>query len=58
MIRCPFCGCDGGLNPLKTWKFRFYGVFNHYQGLSPTDKRSEFVIRVKPKGRRNSNVNL
>ena len=60
MVRCLLRGCDGGLNPLKTWKFRFYevkclecpkchGVFNHYQGLSPAGKRSEFVIRVKPR---------
>jgi hypothetical protein len=50
LVRSPYCGCDGGLNPLKTWKFRFYGVFNHYPGTSPRGKKSEFVIRIKHRG--------
>ena len=60
MAKCPFCGCEGGLNPLKTWKFRFYevkrlecpkchGVFNHYHGVSPSGKKSELVIRIRPR---------
>ena len=60
MVKCPYCGYEGELKLLKTWRFRFYevkrlecprchGVFNHYKGISPTGKRSEFVIRVKPR---------
>ena len=60
VVKCPYCGYEGEFKPLKTWKFRFYevkclecpkcyGVFNHYQGLSPAGKMSEFVIRVKPR---------
>jgi hypothetical protein len=26
LVRCPFCGYEGGLRPLKTWGFRLYGV--------------------------------
>jgi len=60
-IKCPYCGFEGGFKALKTWKFRFYdverlvcpnckGVFNHYYGVNPSSgKRSEFVIRIKPK---------
>jgi uncharacterized C2H2 Zn-finger protein len=60
-IKCPYCGLEGEFRALKTWKFRFYdvemlvcpkckGVFNHYYGVSPSSgKRSEFVIRVKPR---------
>jgi hypothetical protein len=61
LVGCPFCGYEGGLKPLKTWGFRFYGVkrlecprchgvFNHYQGASPSGKKSEFVIRVNLEG--------
>ena len=60
MAKCPYCGYEGEFTVLKIWKFRFYeverlecpkcrGVFNHYQGVSPTGKKSEFVIRVKPR---------
>ena len=60
MVKCPYCGYEGELNLLKTWKFRFYevkrlkcpkchGVFNHYGEISPTGKESEFVIRIKPR---------
>jgi transposase-like protein len=62
VVKCPYCGYEGEFKPLKTWKFRFYEVkrlecpkchrvFNHYQGLSPAGKMSEFVIRVKPRVR-------
>jgi len=27
---------------------RCHGVFNHYQGVSPSGRKSEFVIRIKP----------
>jgi hypothetical protein len=47
--RCPFCGCGRGFKYPETWKFRFYGVFNHYPGTSPRGKRSEFVIRIRPR---------
>ena len=60
MAKCPYCGYGGELKLLKAWKFMFYeverlecprcqGVFNHYKGVSPTGKKSEFVIRVKPR---------
>jgi hypothetical protein len=61
LVRCPYCGCNGGLKLLKSWRFRFYGVkrleylgchgvFNHYKGVSPRGKKSEFVIRIKHRG--------
>ena len=60
MPKCPYCGFEGEFKVLKTWRFRFYevkrlecpnchGVFNHYQGVSPRGRKSEFVIRIKPK---------
>ena len=60
MVRCPYCGYEGEFRVLKTWRFRFYsvsmmeclrchGVFNYYQGVSPKGRRSEFVIRVRPR---------
>jgi len=60
LVKCPYCGYEGEFRVLKTWRFRFYnvsrmecprchGVFNYYQGVSPKGKRSEFVIRVRPK---------
>jgi hypothetical protein len=56
----PLLRLRGEFKVLKTWRFRFYevkrleclkcrGIFNHYQGASPTGKKSEFVIRVKPR---------
>jgi hypothetical protein len=55
----PLLRLRGEFKLLKTWKFRFYevkrlecpkchGVFNHYKGINPTGKESEFVISVKP----------
>jgi uncharacterized Zn finger protein len=63
MVKCPFCGSEGGFKELKSWKFRFYDVkflrclncgnkFNRYLGLSPKGKRVEFVIRAKQKKRK------
>jgi Zn ribbon nucleic-acid-binding protein len=63
MVKCPFCGSEGGFDKLKSWKFRFYDVkllqcsrcgrkFNHYSGVSSKNKRSEFVIRIGQKLRR------
>ena len=60
MVKCPYCGFEGGFKIHKTWRGRVHevnhlecskchGVFNHYQGLSPAGKRSEFVVRVKPR---------
>ena len=60
MVKCPYCGFEGGFEVLRSWKFRFYevrrlvcprcgGSFNHYAGVSPRGKRSEFTIRVKPR---------
>ena len=59
MVRCPYCSYEGEFKLLKTWGFRFYevkrlecpgcrGVFNHYKGISPAGRESEFVVRVKP----------
>ena len=50
MVRCPYCGYEGELKLLKTWKFRFYdvkrlqcskrsSVFNYYT----------FVVRIRPR---------
>jgi len=60
LVKCPYCGYEGEFRVLKTWRFRFYnvsrleclrchGVFNYYRGVSPKGKRSEFVIRVRPR---------
>jgi len=62
MRKCPYCGHAGEFKVLKTWKFRFYnverlecpnckGVFNYYSGISPRGKKSEFLIRVKPRAK-------
>ena len=63
-VKCPYCGYEAdeaGFKLVKgPWRFRFYtvkmlecprchGVFNYYSGISPSGKRSEFVIRMKPK---------
>jgi hypothetical protein len=58
MVKCPYCASEGAFKELKGWKFRFYnvkrlqclkckGIFNHYSGVSPLGKKSEFVIKVK-----------
>ena len=26
MVKCPYCGYEGELKLLKTWRFRFYEV--------------------------------
>ncbi|PVU72254.1 hypothetical protein DDW10_04515 [Sulfolobales archaeon SCGC AB-777_J03] len=60
MVKCPYCDYAGEFRLHKTWRFRFYeverlecprchGVFNHYQGVSPSGRKSEFVIRIKPR---------
>ncbi len=60
MVKCPYCGFDGEFRLLKSWRFGFYevkrlecprchGVFNHYHGTSPTGKKKEFVIRIRPR---------
>jgi uncharacterized C2H2 Zn-finger protein len=60
LTKCPYCGYAGEFRVHKTWRFRFYeverlecprchGVFNHYQGVSTGGRKSEFVIRVKPR---------
>jgi hypothetical protein len=62
MVKCPFCGGEVQAQPLKVWRFRFYsverlqcprcsGVFNHYLGVNPKGRKSEFAIRVRPKPR-------
>jgi hypothetical protein len=64
MVKCPFCGSEGGFKELKSWKFRFYDVkllqcskcgkkLNYYHGISPrTGKKSEFVIRMGLRAKR------
>jgi len=60
VVKCPYCGYEGEFRVLKTWKFRFYdvellectkckGEFSYYHGVTPYGKRSEFVIRIKPR---------
>ena len=62
VVRRPYCGFEGGFNVLNRWRFRFYdvemficprcgGKFNHYSGMSPRDRRSEYVVRIKPRVR-------
>jgi len=62
MVKCPYCGYEGEFRLVKTWKFRFYevkmfscpkcrGIFNYYSGVSSTGRRSEFVIRLRPRVR-------
>jgi transposase-like protein len=60
MIKCPYCNNEVGFKEVKSWKFRFYdvkrlqcpscnGIFNHYYGVSSRGRKSEFVIKVKPR---------
>jgi hypothetical protein len=60
MVKCPYCANEKDFKELKNWKFRFYsvkrlqcpkcnGIFNHYSGVSPKGRKSEFMIRVKPR---------
>jgi hypothetical protein len=60
LAKCPYCGYAGEFRVHKTWRLRFYeverlerpkchGVFNHYQGISTSGRKSEFVIRIKPR---------
>jgi len=67
MVKCLFCGYEADINDFKLlrepWKFGFYAVemlecskcgkaFNYYRGVSHRDKRSEYVIKIKPRGRK------
>jgi len=60
VVKCPYCGFEGGFKLLKTWRFGFYDVsmlecpkcggrFNYYIGVTSEGKRSEFVIKVRPR---------
>jgi hypothetical protein len=60
MVKYPFCGGEFQVQPLKTWRFRFYsvesfqrpkrnGILNHYSRIRPKGGKSEFVIRVRPR---------
>jgi transposase-like protein len=60
MVKCPYCNNEGGFKEIKSWRFRFYnvkrlqcpncnGIFNYYYGVSSRGRRSEFVIKVKPR---------
>jgi len=60
LVKCPYCGFDGEFRLLRVWRFRFYdvrmlecprcgGKFNHYVGVTSRGRRSEFVIRVRPR---------
>ncbi|AFL66818.1 hypothetical protein Desfe_0930 [Desulfurococcus amylolyticus DSM 16532] len=63
MVKCPFCGSEVNVAPIKEWRFRFYivnayicpsckGRFNYYHGVSSRGKESSFTIRVKPRPKR------
>jgi DNA-directed RNA polymerase subunit RPC12/RpoP len=55
MVKCPYCGFEGDLNPLKTWKYVLWDVYFYecpsckgrfrYQ-VDPTGRRGSYVIRV------------
>lgn len=64
MVKCPYCGFESIENDFKLlrnpWRFRFYtvkrfecpkchGVFQHYSGISSRGRKSEFIIRIKPR---------
>jgi hypothetical protein len=60
MVKCPYCGYEGQFKVHKNGDSGFTmlrglsapkcgGVFNHYYGVSPGGKKSEYVIRVKPR---------
>ncbi len=66
MVKCPYCGYEADESMFKLlrdpWRFRFYtvkmlqcskcnGVFNYYCGVSSRGRKSEFVIRVRPRMR-------
>ena len=60
-IKCPFCGFEGDFKlASKPWRFRFYivkklecprckGIFNYYTGITPTGRRSVFIVRIRPR---------
>ena len=67
MVKCPYCGYETDVDEFELvrepWKFRFYkvkmlkcprchNVFNYYSGVSPHRKKSEYVIRIRPRSRR------
>jgi len=48
VVKCPYCGFEGGFKSLKTWRFGFYDVsmlecpkcckvFNYYSGTGPRE---------------------
>jgi hypothetical protein len=53
LTRSPYCGYAGEFREHKTWRFRFYEVerleYPRCHGVSPSSKKSEFVIRVRPR---------
>ena len=63
MVKCPYCSYSDECNVIKTWQFKFYevkmlqcpncnGIFNYYKGTSAKGKRSEYIIRIKPRARK------
>ena len=67
MVKCPYCGYEADVSSFKLlrkpWKFQFYtvtmlecpkchGVFNYYSGVSSRGKKSEYVIRIRPRPKR------
>jgi len=60
LVKCPYCGYEAKFRLLKSWRFRFYDVkmlecpncggrFNNYLGVTSRGRRSEYVIRIKPR---------
>jgi len=62
-VKCPYCGYEADASIFKLlrspWRYGFYevrmleclechGIFNHYHGVGPRGRVSEYVIRVKP----------
>ena len=62
LIECPFCGFESDINTFKQlrepWKFNIYtvtrlecpsckGIFNYYEGISSSNKRTSFTIPKK-----------
>ncbi|MDH5815659.1 MAG: hypothetical protein QE164_02560 [Candidatus Nezhaarchaeota archaeon] len=52
VVKCPYCGFDGGHKLLKTWKYNMWDVY--FYECSQCKKR--FRYQVDPEGKRKSYV--